>query len=202
MASGEDKWIALIWRNAGMAADHWADRSKDAREMMSLDDRIALARYLLEQYGQRLIEEKTVQQLLTRLKKGMERSHRTMRYLGVSDACAQCDAHEPEGSCCSTGLEKKIDSPLLLINGLLGVSLHERGIRRGSCAFLGDRGCILKVRHMLCIDYLCPKLEHGLGREKLILMQQATEDEIEALFLLREEIDVRLLQWLDRRSRI
>ncbi len=167
--------------------------------MMSLKKRIALARALLEKYGQRLLDDGTVHDLVSRLKQGIEKSHRTMHQLGVSDACARCDAQEPEGSCCAAGLANKIDSSLLLINGLLGVPIEARHMRRRrSCAFLGDQGCVLKARHMLCIDYLCPELERRLGKKSLIAMQQATADEIESLFLLCREIDVRLIQWLGR----
>lgn len=170
--------------------------SVGSRSLRTMEGRIVLARLLMDKFGRRLLAEKTIQILMSRLNKGISVSHEAMRDLGVSGACALCDEKEPEGSCCSTGLENKIETPLLLINLLLGVKIQRTGQRKGSCFFLSRHGCTLKARHMLCIDYLCPPLERQLGAKNLVRMQMATEEEIQSLFLLEEEIGARISLWL------
>jgi len=54
------------------------------------------------------------------------------------------------------------------MNLMLGAGLPERRSRADSSYFLGQEGCGLKVRQMLCIDYLCPELEEALGPNALI----------------------------------
>ncbi|MFP5212584.1 MAG: hypothetical protein ACLGPL_04320, partial [Acidobacteriota bacterium] len=60
--------------------------------------------------------------------------------------------------------------------------------RAESCYFLGPRGCRLRARHMICIDYLCPEVQNSLGADRLIAMQVATGPEIEATFRLYSQI--------------
>jgi hypothetical protein len=81
---------------------------------------------------------------------------------------------------------------LLLLNLLLGVDLNQARSREDSCFFLGPRGCRLRVRSLLCIEYLCPELEEALGHEGVIRMQVATGGELEYSFLLCEAVKKRI----------
>lgn len=195
MQSGEGKWQNCVSAAGGTEAGN----PNGAGRLPTPEERIALARLLWGRFGHRLQDRVAVQRLLSRLEKGICRSWDTMQQLGITDDCARCDAEAPEGSCCSAGLENKVDTVLLLINLLLGVELRGQRSREGSCFFLGDHGCTLKARHMLCIDYLCPAVERRLGTERLRRMQLATGEEIEALFLLEEEIRVLVSSWLEQR---
>jgi hypothetical protein len=156
--------------------------------MLSIEDKIQMARAVYIQWGRALLEDPGIRGLLQRLERDMAFSHETMHLLGIDSACARCDATAPEGSCCSRGLENKYDVVLLLLNLLMGVNLDDGRSREDSCFFLGPRGCRLRVRSLLCIEYLCPELEEALGWEGLLRIQGATGGELECSFLLCDAI--------------
>ncbi|NLI83767.1 MAG: hypothetical protein GX443_19105 [Deltaproteobacteria bacterium] len=155
---------------------------------LGIEERITGALGLHAGWGETLKGEERIERLMRRLEKNLQVSRRTMGDLGILQTCAECDEKAPEGSCCSRGLEKKYGLVLLLLNLMLGAELPGWRLRRDSCYFLGHRGCMLKVRHPLCVDYLCPQLETTLGREGLMRIQAVSGEEIEAAFLLEEAV--------------
>lgn len=160
--------------------------------MLSIEDKIQMARVLYVQWGRALLEDTGIRGLLQRLERDMGFSHEIMHLLWIDSACARCDAAAPEGSCCSRGLENKYDVVLLLLNLLMGVSLDRGRSREDSCFFLGPQGCRLRVRSLLCIEYLCPELEEALGWEGLLRIQGATGGELETSFLLCDAVKKRI----------
>ncbi len=170
--------------------DSGARESRDY--MLPIEKKIEFARFLFLQWGDELLKDLTVRRYLRQLEEGIEVSGKTMKDLGIDQACALCDATAPEGSCCSRGLENKYDVVLLLINLLLGVDLQTCASRADSCAFLGPKGCRLRARNLICIEYLCPQLERSLGHDALVRMQTATGGELEASFLLCDAIRKRI----------
>lgn len=160
--------------------------------MLSIEDKIQIARAFYVQWGRALLEDAGIRGLLQRLERDMAFSHEIMHLLGIDSACARCDATAPEGSCCSRGLENKYDVVLLLLNLLMGVSLDGGRSREDSCFFLGPQGCRLRVRSLLCIEYLCPELEEALGWEGRLHIQGATGGELECSFLLCDAVKKRI----------
>lgn len=154
----------------------------------AIREMIAGARDLFARYGDAIQGDERIRRLIYRLKTNLEDSAQSMKDLGIFRACARCDETAPEGSCCCRGLERKYSPVLLLMNLILGAGLPERRLREDSCYFLGPKGCCLKVRHELCIDYLCPELEEMLGRESLIKIQTVSGEEITSAFLLYEAV--------------
>lgn len=154
----------------------------------AVEEMIASAKNLFAMWGDELRKDDSIRRLVQRLETNLENSRTCMHDSGIFQACARCDATAPEGSCCSRGLERKYTPLLLLINLMLGARLPEGRLRGDSCYFLGLKGCSLKARHMLCIDYLCPELVEALGRESLIKIQTVSGEEIETAFHLREAI--------------
>lgn len=152
------------------------------------EERIHIARRFFDDRKRELSLRPSFAPLLERFRDCSGISRAQMTRLGIAEACARCDRTEPHGSCCSRGLEKKIDIMILVINLFLGVELPASRERRDSCFFLGADGCRLLARHMLCIDYLCPGVERDLAPDRLISMQRFAGDEIEAMFRLGEEI--------------
>ncbi|NLI31990.1 MAG: hypothetical protein GX422_04295 [Deltaproteobacteria bacterium] len=163
---------------------------------IGIGERIAGAERLFGEWGEKLKKEERIGRLIHRLEADLRRSRKTMRRLGIIDACARCDENTPEGSCCSRGLERKYGPLLLLVNLLLGVDLPQRRQRGDSCYFLGPCGCALRVRHMLCVDYLCPELEKTLGQKSLVEIQTVSGDEIVSAFLLEEAVRETMKQLL------
>lgn len=151
----------------------------------SIEERIEAARELFSRHGTALMEDPGVRSMIRELGKRLEASRRVMHELGVDALCRECDEKEG-GSCCGRGIEDRYRPGLLLLNLAMGASLPEEHLREDSCFFLGDAGCVLSARHVLCVNYLCKKIEEELTLDELIRLQRTTGEEMEATFLLHE----------------
>jgi hypothetical protein len=154
---------------------------------LSVHEKIEQAHNLLETCGRSLIEDPHIHALLRKLRNCIESTNQSMVTLGVVAECKNCEEREG-GSCCGSGIENKYDAVLLLINLLLGGSLENPEPSKDSCSFLGKKGCTLTARHVLCVNYICQKLQKKLTREELIAVQTCAGEELDTLFLLHEAI--------------
>jgi hypothetical protein len=105
----------------------------------------------------------------------------------IVEICKRCDEEEG-GSCCGAGMENKFDTFLLLVNLLLGVTLPEYHLRKDSCYLLTDKGCILKVRLVLCVDFLCDKIMNRLSVGDLLSLQKISGKELVTGFRLYDAV--------------
>jgi len=103
------------------------------------------------------------------------------------DECRDCEEREG-GSCCGAGLENRYDVSLLLTNLLLGVKLPKQGHEPSSCFFLGAQGCVLRARHVICVNYLCKKISDHIDAKRIAALRAKEGVELELLFHLQEEI--------------
>jgi hypothetical protein len=110
--------------------------------------------------------------------------------------CAECEIREG-GSCCGAGLEDKYDERLLLINRLLGVELPRRREDARSCWFLSGRGCRLLARHVICVNYVCEKIEKGVEAGRMQKIREKEGAELAGIFRLHQRV-TELLQNYDR----
>ncbi|MFZ5908035.1 MAG: hypothetical protein ACOYVJ_11650 [Nitrospirota bacterium] len=147
--------------------------------------RIKEAVRLHKEFGSSLREDAILRNLLTGLNKSGEDTRQAMDRLGVTGECAECAASEA-GTCCGERTGLKCDLLLLLINMLLNITLPVIYQERGSCYFLTPRGCSLRARPVICINYLCTRLRKNIQAEKLISLQQIAGKEMDALFLVEE----------------
>lgn len=154
---------------------------------LTIQEKIASARDLLEASGRRLRAEGSVSASLHRLRACIDASRRVMTELGIVTECRRCEEVEG-GSCCGSGIENRYDVALLLINLLLGVSLPEGAELAESCYFLGKTGCTLLARHVLCVNYLCTGLRERLTPAQLGRLQDASGEELETEFRLHEAV--------------
>jgi len=160
----------------------------------SLEEKLEKARELFRRWGDRLLAEPDIASGLQRMEEYIEKTWEVMFRAGVVETCKYCDEQEG-GSCCGAGIDMKYDPVLLLMNLLLGVPLPDRRHEEGSCFFLGERGCKLKVRLVLCVDYLCPKLRRKLDHDDLVELQTVSGDELLEGFILYDAIKTRLRRW-------
>ena len=156
-------------------------------EGASIKDKIKVAGDLYDRLGVPLKHEPQIHDLLEKLEKCLGRSREAMLELGIVETCKHCDEEEG-GSCCGAGLENKFDSLLLLMNLLLGVSLPERHQRPESCYLLSDKGCVLKVRLVLCVDYLCPRILSALSHDEVVRLQNIAGGELLTGFKLYDAL--------------
>lgn len=154
---------------------------------MNIIDKINTARELLRTWSDALHAEPSISDRLKELKNKADASSRMAVHSGVADACRRCDQEEG-GSCCGAGIENRYTPELLLINLMLGADLPDSKLMKGSCFFLGTRGCTLPARDILCINYLCTRLQKEIPSEELHHLQSITGEEMDFLFRLHNDI--------------
>jgi hypothetical protein len=158
-----------------------------ASTSLPIREKINEALVLYEAWEGRLRGDARIRDLLARLEKNVRESMHAMRALRVVQACKRCEEQEG-GSCCGAGIENRYDRFQLLINLLLGVSLPDRHEYSDSCYFLQADGCCLKARHVLCVNYLCTKLQRSLSQDELIALQTIAGEELDTGFALYEAV--------------
>lgn len=154
---------------------------------LSIEEKIKTTRKLYDSWAGQLKREPRIHELIYKLEQCLDNSRAAMLELGIVETCKHCDEGDG-GSCCGTGLENKFDTFLLLMNLLLGVSLPQRHQRPDSCYLLSNKGCTLKVRLVLCVDFLCPTILNTISHGDLIRLQQVSGDELTTGFLLYDAI--------------
>jgi hypothetical protein len=154
---------------------------------LKITEKIRTARDLCLKWGTELKSDPLISSQLRKLSERTEASRLASLQSGVADACRRCDENEG-GSCCGAGIEDRYTPELLLINLIVGTELPESRYSEDSCHFLHNRGCILPVRDILCINYLCSKLQRDIPHGNLLSLQDATGREMEAVFVLHNTI--------------
>lgn len=140
-----------------------------------------------------------IEELLGRYGTAVHESWQAMEVHGVVRECTDC-AVNGGGSCCGAGIEDKFDVVILIINLLLGVTLPQQRLDPSGCWFLGEKGCLLVARHVICINYMCRRLYDALDRHGIQSVQQAMGQETDLLFMLEERIKTCLRGILESRS--
>jgi hypothetical protein len=154
---------------------------------MIIDEKIKIAQDLFTSWRHEIWGDAKLRTLCGVLEGNVTSSRKANLDLGVYAVCKHCDEEE-DGSCCGVGIENRYSPHLLLLSLLLGGNLPAgRGIAN-SCYFLEKDGCGLLARHILCINYLCTKIQSCLPREDLVRLQAVTGEEMETVFLLHEAV--------------
>ncbi len=163
---------------------------------LEITDKITLAQKIFQSLGTKLKSDPVIAEMLKETVSKSQLSAQLMRELSVTELCRQCDEEEG-GSCCGAGIENRYDAILLLLNLLAGIELPSAGFDEKSCYFLGQNGCVLKIRHTLCVNFLCSGIEESLSIEQLVRLQEVLGDEIDTTFLLYEAVK----DYLEQESR-
>jgi len=159
----------------------------EAQRYLSIEEKIEEARALYEVWADRLRGDGRIRDLLARLERNIQASMQAMRALRVVQACKWCEEQEG-GSCCGAGIENRYDPLQLLINLLLDVPLPDGQKYPDSCYFLERDGCCLKARHVLCVNYLCKRLQESLSKDELETLQSIVGEELDTGFTLHEAV--------------
>ncbi len=161
---------------------------------LPFQERAKNARNLFQRFGKEILEDPKVVRLLGQLKEATLASREEMGKTGIVEICRRCDQFEG-GSCCGAGLENRYDGWLLLINLLLGVDIPLKKHEKESCFLLGENGCLLVSRHVICINYLCRKITRHIPPTQLTTLRDREGKELELLFLLNETLRVFMKKW-------
>ncbi len=158
-----------------------------------IEVKLKWAHLLFDNCSEELLSDTTVVRLLEEYKESIASNWEKMAETGVVDECTRC-AIQDGGSCCGSGIENKFDVVNLLINLLLGVKLPSRPWDSTGCWFLGEKGCLITARHVICVNFMCRRLYDRLSPEAIKKVQHAMQEETERAFILEEYIKM----WLAR----
>jgi hypothetical protein len=158
-------------------------------------EKIAWAEACHERFGSLLLRDKSIQDMLFRMKDAWENSRIEMVKTGITTICRDCEELEG-GSCCGEGLEKRYDVWMLLINRLLGINLPCAPSSPENCLFLSHTGCSLMARHTICVNYVCKKITDRIALPKLKTLREKEGEELHLLFLLHERVKALVRQYL------
>ena len=153
----------------------------------SIEEKIAWARDCHRKMGEGILKDLKVIDLLDQIKQAVAASHAEMSNTGIVAICRACELDEG-GSCCGAGMENKYDGLLLLINLFLDIKLPSARRDPGSCFFLGQKGCLLEARHVICINYICRKISERIKPHEISALREKEGEEIRLVFLLHERI--------------
>lgn len=157
-------------------------------------ERVTNARDVFQEFGKDILKDPKIDRLIRQLKEASLASREEMAKTGIVEICTRCDQLEG-GSCCGAGLENRYDGWLLLINLLLGVDIPQKRHDKKSCFLLGEKGCVLVSRHVICINYLCGKITRTIPPEQFQEMREREGKELEILFLLKETLRTVVKKW-------
>jgi len=163
-----------------MGVENESDRNSIIQKIKTAE-----AYYLREK--ETFLSDRRLMELLRDLKIAIRDSRQTMEEIGLISLCRDCEEKEG-GSCCGKGLENKYSVTLLLINFLLGISLPKTRYDQKSCFFLGNKGCLLAARHVICVNYLCAKINNSISQDKILLLREKEGIELDLLFLAYERV--------------
>ena len=149
--------------------------------------KIEKARAVHERWGECLKRDSGIARLMSELESHWSSSWQVMEETGIVACCRHCEEEEG-GSCCGRGIENKYNETLLLLNLLFGVVLPDVRGRPDSCFFLGDCGCQLRIREVLCVNYLCAAIQKQLSLEELARVQETIGRELDTVFVLQEAV--------------
>jgi hypothetical protein len=152
-----------------------------------IEEKIAWAEDFHERFGSKFFKDRTIIDLLDRLKKTVQNSRQEMTAAGIAKLCSECERNEG-GSCCGNGMENNYNGWLLLINLLLNVRLPRKRHDPKSCFFLGKTGCILLARHVICVNYICKKITDRIDPQAIKALRKKEGEELNTLFLLHENV--------------
>ena len=150
-------------------------------------EKIRCAERLFHIYGMELLSDKEFQSLFNTYRKAIQRSWLQAEIIGLVAECTDCAINDG-GSCCGKGIEDRFDVILLLINLLMGCSLPKSPWDETGCWFLGERGCMIPARHVICVNYICKRLYSSLKKNGLRLLQEKVVSETNAGFACEESI--------------
>ena len=148
---------------------------------------VRLAYHLHKNFGHALLRDEKVRTLLDQLDQHIEATQKEMVAAGVIKECADC-AVNGEGTCCGKRTGYKYDSVILLVNLLLGKKIPLQSQNPHACYFLTREGCILRARHVICVNFLCPRLHKNIQQKMLNQLQLVAGEELDTLFLVEEYI--------------
>lgn len=144
-------------------------------------------------FGPMILEDRGISRFIGVYSAAIKDTWSAMSEAGVTALCTDCAVNDG-GSCCGAGIENRFDAPLLLINLLMGSPLPTARFDPAGCMFLGAKGCLITARQLICVNYICRRLDEQIDKEALLRLKERIGEEACAGFALEES----LKRWLMR----
>ncbi len=156
--------------------------------------KLKLAEGLAESYGKDLEQNDSIKDGLAKARILVSTLDAQMADMDMGRICSGCAARV-DGGCCSTYMgNENNDALLLLMNHLAGVEVSlvcDNGVE---CSFLGKKGCILLLKPIFCLNYLCKQIRARASAEEIILLEQKSG----ALLTAQYQLEQLLIGFLQR----
>jgi hypothetical protein len=148
---------------------------------------VQLAYHLHKIFSHALLQDEKARALLVQLDQNIEATQKEMVAVGIVRECTDC-AVNGDGTCCGKRTGYKYDGIILLVNLLLGKTIPLQSQDPRACYFLTQEGCVLRARHVICVNFLCPRLSKNIQQKMLIQVQDVAGQELDTLFHVEEYI--------------
>ncbi len=152
----------------------------------SISEKIRLSAMIYEKTADLIKQDKEIMRLLRELNISIEEAEKVKKSTGLAKECEDCA--KGGGGCCGRNMEAHYGIEIILINLLMGVKLYQSKYKEDSCHFLGEDGCILKAREVICVNFLCERIYSGIPLRNIILFQEVYGIALQKLFYLEEKI--------------
>lgn len=152
-----------------------------------ITEKVAWAERVHTAAGSDLSTDPAIKNLLIEFQMAALASREEMDRSGVAHECRDCVLNE-SGSCCGKGIENRYSGILLLINRLLGRTLPVKRYDPAGCYFLGEKGCLLLARQVICVNYLCRKITDRISPARIAPLRDREGQELNLLFILNERV--------------
>ena len=140
---------------------------------------------------EKLFKDEYLVSNLSRLEQAIFKSRKAFEETGSFAFCAQCA--QKGVKCCQSDLEWVVSPAEFILNLMLAevknTEIEFNQDRKEDCLFLGEKGCNLILTPIFCRNFFCPELAEYLGRDKLIIIQNAMEDEATLGFKLGDYLN-------------
>lgn len=164
--------------------------------MTDITHNIKSAYDLFDALDARVQNDEEFRTLLLKLDRCIDTTHHYMDVYGISEECADCSLHEKD-TCCGKRTGFQCDPIILFLNLKFGCSLTVQETSPHLCSFLSEEGCTLRVRPILCVNFLCKRLRDNIPHQKLVTLQTVAGEELDTLFLVENFIKKKYLMLLD-----
>lgn len=138
-----------------------------------LNDRLTLARELAARRGAEWARDDAIATQLDRIREAARALDDASRQAGIDRLCTDCGRRNEDG-CCQPRMSDEASGAAYLVEILAFGEPDLPHHRDDRCPFIGDRGCVLRLKPFICVNHLCPEVRDDLGDDDVIWVQRAT----------------------------
>lgn len=150
-------------------------------------DCLGQARFIHDQYGNRLRNDKSISFLIAELSKVTEELTCLMADMDMGRICSGCALREG-GGCCSIYMAGECDTLQILMNLLAGNEVNLMRENGTDCCFLGPDGCVFLFKPMFCLNYNCSHISKAAGGEKMRRLEKKSGVQLSAQYKLEQQL--------------